>query len=205
MTDIRLYQRLPNITTLGPGVRYCIWVQGCRRRCPGCLSPDSRPFDGGDLFSVESLAAEILSVKDINGLTISGGEPFEQAPALVQLLRAVRSQRDLGVIIYTGYRLEELQRLASPGNGFAELLAYTDLLIDGPYEVELDDGRSLRGSSNQRVLVLTDRYSDCVQSLYGVEGRKVEVFIAGDSVIYVGIPPQSLDIEKRNRAKGAVK
>jgi len=191
MISLRVYHRLPRITTLGPGVRFCIWVQGCRRRCPGCLSPDSRPFDGGELLSVDELAEEINSTTDINGLTISGGEPFEQAPALFNLLLAVKRHRDLGVIIYTGYRMEELQLLASPENCYSDLLACTDLLIDGPYEAELNDGRSLRGSSNQRALVLTDRYAEFVQSLYGVGGRKVEMFLDATEHSYAGIPPAS--------------
>lgn len=201
---LRLHNRLPGVTTLGPGVRYCIWVQGCRRQCHGCLAPETWPLDGGEQHEVSDLAAEVLALPDLEGLTISGGEPFEQASALSELLKTLRVQRDLGVIVYTGYLLEELKSLASPENRFADLLDLTDLLIDGPYISELDDGLSLRGSSNQRVMALTNRYLDCVQSIYGAEGRRVELILYGLDASYAGIPPASFRDMWRINRKGTV-
>lgn len=178
---LSVHMREPAVRTLGPGVRYALWVQGCPRRCPGCVAPEAQALDGGTALETGALAWEIL-LSGAEGLTISGGEPFLQAEALAELIRTVRRKRDLGVIVYTGYVYEEL--LADPAA--RALLEETDLLIDGPYVKELDDGKSLRGSSNQRVLTLTERYREEL-SLYGRPERPTEAFAHGAEVHYVGV------------------
>lgn len=178
---LSVHMREPAVRTLGPGVRYALWVQGCPRRCPGCVAPEAQALDGGTALETGALAWEIL-LSGAEGLTISGGEPFLQAEALAELIRTVRRKRDLGVIVYTGYRYEEL--LADPAA--RALLEETDLLIDGPYVKELDDGKSLRGSSNQRVIPLTERYRGEL-SLYGRPERPTEAFAHGAEVHYVGV------------------
>ncbi|WP_140397603.1 MULTISPECIES: 4Fe-4S single cluster domain-containing protein [unclassified Flavonifractor] len=178
---LSVHMREPAVRTLGPGVRYALWVQGCPRRCPGCVAPEAQALDGGTALETGALAWEIL-LSGAEGLTISGGEPFLQAEALAELIRTVRRKRDLGVIVYTGYRYEEL--LADPAA--RALLEETDLLIDGPYVKELDDGKSLRGSSNQRVIPLTERYRGEL-SLYGRPERPTEAFVHGAEVHYVGV------------------
>ena len=180
---------LPDITTLGPFKRFVIWTQGCRRRCPGCISPDSRPLDGGREIPIEEIARKILQ-HDQEGITISGGEPFLQATALCSLIDRLRGEKDTGVILYTGYTLEELRSPEAPECS-AELLERIDLLIDGPYIRELNDDASLRGSSNQRVLPLTDRYQ-CFLPLYGVpRGRETEVRVLPDGFFIAGIPSKA--------------
>ena len=178
---LSVHMREPAVCTLGPGVRYALWVQGCPRRCPGCVAPEAQALDGGTALETGALAWEIL-LSGAEGLTISGGEPFLQAEALAELIRTVRRKRDLGVIVYTGYRYEEL--LADPAA--RALLEETDLLIDGPYVKKLDDGKSLRGSSNQRVIPLTERYRGEL-SLYGRPERPTEAFVHGAEVHYVGV------------------
>ena len=170
------------MTTLGPGERFCLWVQGCRQRCPGCISPESREEGAGHPIPTNALAVEIV-LSGMDGLTISGGEPFLQAPALTELLDQIRAKKDMGVIVYTGYTLEYLQTLPEA----RELLGRVDLLIDGPYVQALDDGKSLRGSSNQRVICLTERYRDAL-CLYGQDGRENQVFSHGAYGSIVGIP-----------------
>ena len=178
---LSVHMREPAVRALGPGVRYALWVQGCPRRCPGCVAPEAQALDGGTELETGALAWEIL-LSGAEGLTISGGEPFLQAEALAELIRTVRRKRDLGVIVYTGYVYEEL--LADPAA--RALLEETDLLIDGPYVKELDDGKSLRGSSNQRVIPLTERYREEL-SLYGRPERPTEAFAHGAEVHYVGV------------------
>ena len=140
---IRMYDRQDDVTSLGPGVRYTVWVQGCHKRCPGCISPQSRDLNGGYEMDVNVLAQEIID-SGRDGLTVSGGEPFLQATALAELIRLIRVQRDIGVIIYTGYTYETLRD--SGDSGRTELLECCDLLIDGEYIEQLNDGKSLRGS-----------------------------------------------------------
>lgn len=182
MSKLRIFIKEKSIQTLGPGNRYGIWVQGCNRRCSGCVAEQSQPLNGGTLVDVGGLAWEIIC-SDVEGLTISGGEPFLQADALTELITLIRAKKDIGVIVYTGYLREELKNVPG-GDSFLQQI---DLLIDGPYKRELDDGKSLRGSSNQRVIALTDRYQDYLH-MYGTEGRKTEVFKHGDTINIVGIP-----------------
>ena len=186
---VRIHRTARRVRVLGPGVRYVLWVQGCPRGCPGCISPEAQDPAGGEIRSVAALAEAILAVPDIEGVTISGGEPFLQAEALCSLIARIRARRDLGVIIYTGYVLEELQSGAVP---HAEaLLARTDLLVDGPYVDALNDDGALRGSSNQRAIPLTGRYARDAAS-YGAPGeRKVELGVSDDGVFLSGVPSRA--------------
>jgi len=164
---------------LGPFVRFGLWVQGCHKNCLGCISADSRPIDGGYDVDVVTLAKEILNCADIEGLSISGGEPFLQSKELAELLRVVKSEKNLGVIIYTGMNYEDVKN--------EQLLNYCDILIDGEYIETLNDGLSLKGSSNQKVIMLTSRYAE-LADIYGVKGRKIELHFMNDKVTMVGIP-----------------
>ena len=180
-----LHMRENGVTALGPGTRFGVWVAGCNRNCPGCIAQSTHDMKSGDPIDTGALAWEIIT-SDADGIIVSGGEPFLQAEALAEMLRIVRGKRDMGVIVYTGYTLEELAAVPHAD----ELLAQTDLLVDGPYVQELDDGKSLRGSSNQRVIPLTDRYRDQLH-LYGSDSRNTEIFHHGGSTHYVGIPTNS--------------
>ena len=136
----------------GPGLRLTVFVQGCPHRCPGCHNPQTHDFAGGRELSVEELAAELDKNPLLDGLTLSGGEPFAQAEDCAALARAAR-ERGLNVWCYSGWTLEEL--LADSRPGVRELLELADVLVDGPF---LLSQRSLtlkwRGSANQRVLDL---------------------------------------------------
>lgn len=172
---------------LGPYTRYCLWVSGCNRNCKGCISPESHDMYSGKKHSTHSLAWQIIPSK-VEGITISGGEPFLQAQALCELITAVKNHRDIGVIIYTGYLYEQLFELPYG----KELVELCDLIIDGPYVQELDDGKSLRGSSNQRVIPITDRYKKHL-SLYGEDARKVQTDSSNKLEIkYIGLPTNSI-------------
>lgn len=186
---IRIHHTARKVTVLGPGVRYVVWVQGCMRRCPGCVSPEAQPLEGGTQTSVDALTREILATDGIEGITISGGEPFLQAAALVRLIDALRAERDLGVIVYTGCLLETLE--ADEPAGARELLSRIDLLIDGPYVDELNDDGALRGSSNQRVIPLTDRYRAAAAD-YGVPGgRRTELMFTEKGFFLSGVPSKA--------------
>ncbi|GKT09150.1 4Fe-4S single cluster domain-containing protein [Desulforhabdus sp. TSK] len=187
---LRLYALLPNTLALGPFLRYGLWTQGCSRKCSGCMSPESRRFDGGSSIAIDVLADQILRERDIEGITISGGEPFLQAQQLTKLISALLDHRDLGVIVYTGYTLEELKNSSSSLERVTNtaFLDRIDLLIDGPYVQELDDGLSLRGSSNQRVHLLSNRYDALVPDHYGRPRREAELHLLKAELFLVGIP-----------------
>ena len=198
---LQIYAILPRTMTLGPYLRFAIWVQGCPRNCPGCMSPDAKSFDSGTVINIGTLADQVLSVPEIEGITVSGGEPFMQARNLSQLMEQIRSVRDLGLIVYTGFTLEELQEKIRAGEEEVQkLLDYTDLLIDGPYIRELDDGLSLRGSANQKVHEMTERYKGAAEKYYGKPGRNMELHLLEDKVFLAGIPgAESLDQWQRKK------
>lgn len=186
--QLRLYATVPRTQALGPFIRYAIWVQGCPMRCEGCMTPGALPFDGGTQTTVADLASEVLATQGIEGLTISGGEPFAQAGALASLIRMLRERADLGVIVYTGYRLDQLRRRSQSDAGVGELLEQTDLLVHGPFLPARNDGVALRGSDNQTVALLTERYA-AGRSLYQSGARRsVEVFVQAGQCMLVGIP-----------------
>jgi len=169
--------------SLGPDNRFAIWVQGCLKRCPGCISKESQPLDGGYKAETADLAANIINTPDIEGITISGGEPFLQSEALVDLVNRVKTKKDMGVIVYTGNDFEEIEK--------NELTKLCDIVIDGAYIEELNDDLSLRGSSNQNVRFITKRYENLAKSLYGVKGRKIELHFKKGETTMVGIPDKN--------------
>lgn len=191
---------MPLTKVLGPGNRFAIWVQGCPFHCKGCLAPDSLNIDSGYLFSISVLAEEILSQQSIEGITISGGEPFEQAASLVQLIDLVKQEKNLGIIVYSGYDYEKLMRKAKSEIEVSHLLEKIDLLIDGLYIETKNDGFSMKGSSNQRFICLTDRYKEFVDALIMNPHRAVEFHVGLDDITLVGVPSKQ-QIDQWNMLK----
>lgn len=146
--QIRLYGVVDDSIVDGPGFRLAVFTQGCPHHCPGCHNPESHAMDGGKLRDT----AEILAMMDDNplldGITLSGGEPFMQCEACRELGRAAH-ERGLNVWCFTGFLYEQL--LERPEA--RALLDEVDVLVDGPFML---DERSLalrfRGSRNQRVI-----------------------------------------------------
>ena len=183
--NLRLYMVASCSEVLGPNKRFIVWVQGCNKRCKGCIAKDSWALDGGELVAVEDLVQQILRQSNIEGITISGGEPFLQQDALCELISKVREHKDVGVIIYTGMKYSEIENTA--------LAHSADLIIDGEYVEELNDNKSLRGSSNQNVLCLTERYENIVSEYYGRNGRKIELILADGVTKMIGIPSKEFE------------
>lgn len=167
---------------LGPYERFVIWVRGCCFSCAGCLAAEMNRGEGS-AADLCSLAEEIVK-SDAEGVTISGGEPFLQAASLRELLLLVKAKRDIGVIIYSGFCLQELQKRPEA----VALLELTDLLIDGKYVRELDDGRAFVGSSNQKLHYLTPRYRKSAKEYYARKNRVAEIKFSPGRVALVGVP-----------------
>jgi len=175
---------------LGPGERFVLWVQGCPLRCPGCHNPQFQPFRHATWFTVDDLEERILAVSGVEGATYVGGEPFAQAQALADLSRRIRA-KGLSVMVYSGFKLEQLRRGVLPHA--RALLAETDLLLDGPYREHLPSNRPWRGSDNQRLIPLTQRYRDKVVEWDRPSGQQFEVhFDAAGGIEILGIPPKEL-------------
>jgi anaerobic ribonucleoside-triphosphate reductase activating protein len=158
-TLLQVAQIVPCTEAEGPGRRFALWFQGCPLRCPGCCNPEMLPFTGGTAMPLGDIVTQIEQAARehaIEGITLLGGEPLAHAAGAAALARAMRA-RDLSVMVFSGYTLEEARQLPDPA--VAELLALTDILVDGPY---LRDQPKTRrrwiGSANQRVHFLSGRY-----------------------------------------------
>ena len=174
--QLRLYNFDTVSDVLGPNKRAVIWTQGCPFNCINCMTPKSIGINGGIELDIKVLADEINKIDGIEGITISGGEPFIQSKSLYNMLKLIK--KDLGVIVYTGFEYEKIRN--------DKLMSKIDLLIDGKYIDELNDGIAYRGSSNQRAIFLTNRYKK-FKDKYNSYNRKIEIRIK-DGVEIIGIP-----------------
>lgn len=178
----------------GPGVRTVVWFQGCSLGCVGCFNPATHVMEAvaatTRTVEFDSILAGLAgaAASGIDGLTLSGGEPMQQIDAAIVLLAAARLA-GLSTLMFSGYTIEEIQTLPRGG----EALALLDVLIDGRYRSELRLGQGLRGSSNQRVHLLSNRYTtrDIDEAPLG------EVRIAPNGeVILTGVTPLRLKTAK---------
>ncbi|WP_028236621.1 4Fe-4S single cluster domain-containing protein [Pseudomonas brassicacearum] len=147
--DLSLSRMHFPVTTLGPGRRIGIWFQGCSIRCPGCISADTWG-PGHRRLSLEQLLEQITPwLHEAEGITISGGEPFDQFDALRSLLEGLRRLSELDILVYSGYSLEQLDEPLLQTKGLI------DAVISDPYIEALSQTMALRGSDNQRLSLLT--------------------------------------------------
>ena len=147
---IRMCGVEPESIVDGPGFRYVVFVQGCPHKCPGCHNPESHDFEAGFDMTVDEIWDEFCSNPYLSGMTLSGGEPFCQPEALLELAKRVK---DAGksLMSFSGWTYEELKAMKKPA--VDELLDLLDILVDGRF-VEAERNLTLvyRGSENQRVI-----------------------------------------------------
>ncbi|GAA3199763.1 4Fe-4S single cluster domain-containing protein [Actinocorallia longicatena] len=178
------------VTTLGHGVRAGVWFQGCTIGCPGCLSRDTWAADSSHSVTVDSVLDWLAGLPPVDGVTLSGGEPFQQPGALRTLLEGIiewRGPRELDILVYSGYVISRLSRKPES----RDILKLCDAVVAGPYVERLSDDSPLRGSSNQQIVPLTP----LGQQRYGTVGqetRRIQVCVEdgaeGRRVYYIGIP-----------------
>lgn len=189
-----LYHRENRVKTLGPGIRYVIWTQGCIHNCPGCIAEESHSIDsGGYWIEVEEIIEEIRTNKKngIKGVTISGGEPFLQGKALLSLVKKIE-ELGLDIICYSGYTYEKL--LNNVQEYAKDILEHIDILIDGKFEKDKNTGSYLRGSDNQRIIHLKNTYKVYEEKMLNSKSRNVEVKILENNMIFLaGVPPVTID------------
>ena len=172
----------------GPGIRTAIWVQGCLKRCQSCCNPDFLKIEPTNVVDVNQLKKQIELNKShfgIEGITLLGGEPVLQAPGLSELAQFAHSI-GLSVMLFTGYKLEELKE--SQFNGIDKLLKHVDVVVDGEFEPEIiEQSRNWVGSENQKFHYLSDRYDDAIEPIK--EGVITEWRIDPEGVVSAnGIP-----------------
>lgn len=177
---------------LGPGSRVVLWVRGCTIGCPGCMTQDL--WAKGQPRPIEPLAIELIRhLSTSDGLTISGGEPFQQARPIAELIKLLRAQLDLNVVCYSGFVWERLNR--EPES--RELLECIDVLIDGPYRKEASNDKQWRGSDNQRAILLSEKAKTLGE--FDIENGDQRVLqlqtLSDGGVRIIGIPRRK-DMEK---------
>ncbi|KNY29976.1 anaerobic ribonucleoside-triphosphate reductase activating protein [Pseudobacteroides cellulosolvens] len=136
----------------GPGLRYVVFAQGCKHNCKGCHNPHTHSFEGGSIVEVDSIISEMKANPLLDGITLSGGEPFEQAECFGQLAKKAKAN-GYDVMTYTGYSYEDILKCKNERVGWDELFENSDVIVDGKYE---ENKRNLmlsyRGSENQRII-----------------------------------------------------
>jgi anaerobic ribonucleoside-triphosphate reductase activating protein len=199
-----IHSMLPRSIVNGPGARAVAWLQGCDLRCPGCFNPATHPFDRARDKTVEEVAERILACEGIEGVTFSGGEPFQQAGDLRRLCEYIKLRRpDFSIGVFSGYALQDLlcgrwhwKALDKDGwiKGdrilFEAIKQFLDFAVFGRFRrtVACTD-KPLCGSRNQEVVFFTNRYS-----LRDLEPQGYEVTISADGghAIFTGFPPPNI-------------
>ncbi len=184
---IRLHAIIERSRANGPGQRLAIWFQGCSLGCPGCFNPATHPVDAASAVAAADLIDRALAQGDaIEGVTVSGGEPFEQPEGLLALARGLRQRAPrLSTLVFSGFTRQEIERQPLG----SAILAAIDVLVDGRFVERRVLGRGLRGSDNQRIHLLSGRYT-----LPQIEATPVgEVVIDPDGTARVsGVAPIDL-------------
>lgn len=191
------------VRNLGFGTRLGIWLQGCPIRCSGCVNPETWDFAPEYAVRFETLAALLENYRGepLDGVTITGGEPFAQPDALRMLASYLRTFTEGDLLVYSGYTLGRLRRR------FADTLAAFDVAVSGPYIESMPDRLIWRGSDNQRITLLTEKarriYPPAIDRARW-EGRRMQISIVDGSAYMVGIPARG-DMERlyeKLRARG---
>jgi len=199
-----VHGKVPRSEVNGPGRRIVIWFQGCSLACPGCWNPETHSFATNEPITPEALAEWILSCRDVEGVTFSGGEPFQQALALLRVCSLIKqASPDFSIGIFSGYTLGELEagrfqyhqdedaqwHRGSP-ELFQKIRRYLDFGIFGRFSKRLlTRDLPLCGSSNQQVRFFSDRYS-----LADLRPQAVEILISEDGreATFTGFPTSEL-------------
>lgn len=152
--ELRLAGIVEDSIVDGPGLRLAVFVQGCPHGCPGCHNPEAQPFEGGRTIRSGEVLARLTANPLLDGLSLSGGEPFEQAEPLAELAEGAQA-RGYDVMTWSGYTFEFLMAHRDERPGWRRLLDASDVLVDGPFLIaQRSLGLYCRGSRNQRILDL---------------------------------------------------
>jgi anaerobic ribonucleoside-triphosphate reductase activating protein len=184
---IRVHAIEPRSRANGPGVRCVVWLQGCTLGCAGCFNPATHGFGGREM----EIAEVAEQMRGATGLSLSGGEPLQQAAACVELLDAARGL-GLSTLAFSGYVIDEIrERPHGP-----EVLARLDVLIDGRYVAGERLATGLRGSANQRIHLLTECYT--LADVEATPVAEIRISPTGELVL-TGVDPLKLPPASRRR------
>lgn len=175
------------VEVLGPGKRIGIWVCGCKRGCKGCSNPElwsPKPEYEVTIDEIIQLIDKVASTHDIDGFTISGGEPMDQASELAKLLPKLKRYSE-DVLVYTGYQLGNLKERNDQATNY--VLNNITVLIDGEYIETENNDVLLRGSENQKIHILSSKQQAKYQDYLNNAHNQIQNFTTSDGVVSVGI------------------
>ncbi|SCB89225.1 4Fe-4S single cluster domain-containing protein [Gilliamella intestini] len=177
------------VTTLGPGNRIGIWFQGCRLRCKGCISADTWGT-AKEFVDVDELVDKLTPwLAQADGITISGGEPFDQVNALSTLLQQLKQKTAIDILVYTGYSLEQITE------HLITIKPYIDALITDPFQYQTAQTLQLRGSDNQRLHFFTplgEKRFRSYQTTVNEQEKALDVMFDEDGTVWLaGIPKRN--------------
>lgn len=172
------------VQTLGYGNRVGIWTIGCIHHCEKCSNPELWESDTTKDISIEKIIKCVRQAKDMDGVTITGGDPFEQAEELYHLVKELKILGIKDILVYSGYTLDELR---TKGQIERAILAEIGILVDGRYVDSLNDNKSFRGSINQTIHVLNEELAD---RYWGADDwkRKTQIVINHNQIQAIGLP-----------------
>lgn len=181
------------VTALGPGKRLGIWFQGCSLRCKGCISVDTWG-KAKELITIDQLMSELQTwLPQAEGITISGGEPFDQFEALLALLIKVREKTTVDILLYTGYSSEKI------ANQLQLIKPYIDVLISDPFQFQSPQTLRLRGSDNQRLHCFSERAQEkfaYYQQTITTMDKRLDIMFDDEGVVWFAGVPQRDDLLK---------
>lgn len=165
----------------GPGKRFTLWTQGCMKKCPNCFNPETWSHKKNNILSPYEILSLIENYEDLDGITITGGDPFEQESELLSLLFLLHGKRyNKGVIVFSGFTKEQIEQNAIR----KKCLEYVDVLIDGLYIDSLNSSVDLRGSTNQNFYFFSDKIKEEELKF----DHEIEISNSNDSIILTGFP-----------------
>ena len=164
----------------GPGERFTLWTQGCSKGCKNCFNPETWSFSINKIIPVERIF-NIIKDLDVSGVTITGGDPFEQPEELFNLLLLLEGLNlSKGVIVFTGYTIDEINKDFL----LRKSLSYIDVLIDGRFFEEKRISSGLRGSENQNIIYFSDKILPEELEI----DQSVEIGLEDDNIYVTGFP-----------------
>ncbi|MDR1069323.1 MAG: radical SAM protein [Gracilibacteraceae bacterium] len=192
------------VKTLGPGNRVGIWVCGCPRRCRGCANPElweRRPEFEITVDRLREVISGITAGRQVDGFTVSGGEPMAQPEDLEALVRYLGTvSKD--IIVYSGFEYAELMKQDS--EVIQSVLASIAVLIDGRYAEELNKDIVLRGSENQNVIILNERFRAKYENYLKITRNQIQNFTTADGVVSVGIHNKDFKSKISSKIRGVL-
>lgn len=186
------------VEVLGPGKRIGIWFAGCHHHCKGCSNPELWDQPEKYHVSVNTVMALVNSIAEqhqVDGFTLTGGDPMEQADELPPLLERL-SAISKDILVYTGFLYDEIRD--------KDVLKFISVLIDGPYQEDRNHGQKLIGSDNQVIYYLNPEVEEKYRNYLADGESKIQNFTSVDGVVSVGIHRvgYELDLDKGVKERG---